>query len=77
MIKLLLQSQIGCRIGLAMELEQLQNMRTTAECKTENKMWLYEWMKWRWLCEWNMTKWKMKNGDGRNAGEEKFIGGIW
>jgi len=24
-----------------------------------------------------MTKWKMKNGDGRNAGEEKFIGGIW
>ena len=25
----------------------------------------------------NMTKWKMKNGDGRNAREEKFSGGIW
>ena len=64
------------------ESDWLQNMISygtgiAAERTTENKMWLYEWMKWRWLCGWKYDKMEMKNGDGRNLGEENFIGGIW
>jgi len=37
----------------------------------------YEWMKWKWLCEWKYDKIINENGDERNAGKEKFIGEIW